>query len=324
MSAEQDLFDKIERYLFNELSEEERRAFEEEIANDPELAEEVAFHRLEHQAMDIMVAAETKKQLEEWSRVEESDNDRPAAKNQWMWLLLLIPVLLGLYFLLRPTNDTDTNETLESTSDIETEAPTPTIDSIKTNILDSDTQTTKPSEENNNTTSPSEERKVSPPQRPDRPVANNNAAPSKFKTLVADLIEGYKPELFASVTARGNSRKDQALANLDSNYESGNYEEVIFALQDTLQENLELQNMLGQSYLRKSPPDFDQAINIFEGIIQSEEDWLIEEMEYFYLLALLGNGQQDTPAFQERLQLILDDANRKDYDLVKALNEQLK
>lgn len=46
-----DNFDRIEQFLFNEFSTEEKRQFEEELKNNPALAEEVALHKLEHKVL---------------------------------------------------------------------------------------------------------------------------------------------------------------------------------------------------------------------------------------------------------------------------------
>lgn len=46
-----DNFDRIEQFLFDELSAEEKHQFEEELKKNPALAEEVALHKLEHKVL---------------------------------------------------------------------------------------------------------------------------------------------------------------------------------------------------------------------------------------------------------------------------------
>ena len=59
-------FDRIEAYLFDRMTAEERTLFEKEVAQSPELADELQQQQLEHQAMELMHQADLRKQFQAW------------------------------------------------------------------------------------------------------------------------------------------------------------------------------------------------------------------------------------------------------------------
>jgi tetratricopeptide (TPR) repeat protein len=61
-------FDRIEEYLFDRMTTEERTLFESEVAQSPQLADELQQQQLEHQAMELMHQADLCKQFQAWDR----------------------------------------------------------------------------------------------------------------------------------------------------------------------------------------------------------------------------------------------------------------
>jgi hypothetical protein len=59
-------FDRIEEYLFDRMTTEERTLFEQEVAQSPQLADELQQQQLEHQAMELMHQADLRKQFKAW------------------------------------------------------------------------------------------------------------------------------------------------------------------------------------------------------------------------------------------------------------------
>lgn len=80
------LYDTIEAYLEGELSTEDRRAFEREIAARPDLRAEVALHRKLHQELGDTGKARLRKQLQHISR--EFPLEGEGGKASWLWPLL--------------------------------------------------------------------------------------------------------------------------------------------------------------------------------------------------------------------------------------------
>lgn len=59
-------FERIEAYLANRLSAEARAAFEQELTDNSELADEVALHRLERRAMQLELHADLRQTMQAW------------------------------------------------------------------------------------------------------------------------------------------------------------------------------------------------------------------------------------------------------------------
>ena len=59
-------FDRIEDYLFGRLTAEDRLIFEQEVAENSQLADELQQQKLEHQAMELMLQADLRKQFQAW------------------------------------------------------------------------------------------------------------------------------------------------------------------------------------------------------------------------------------------------------------------
>lgn len=62
------LFEKIESYLKGELSIEEMTAFENEIKNNPKLAEAVDMHRFEWDVLEILVETDLRDKMMLWDK----------------------------------------------------------------------------------------------------------------------------------------------------------------------------------------------------------------------------------------------------------------
>lgn len=72
MNSQNTNFDRIEAYLFGQMSAEENAAFEREVAGNPELAAELEQQRLEHRAMELMLRDELKANLQSWKAEKEA------------------------------------------------------------------------------------------------------------------------------------------------------------------------------------------------------------------------------------------------------------
>ncbi len=101
MDSKERLFDKIEDYLRGRLSDEEARAFEQQMDADPELAEQVELHRFEEMGMEFLLEEELRKKMQAWK--SEGRQPGPSSKGAFprrgFWLgLLLLAVAAGFFF----------------------------------------------------------------------------------------------------------------------------------------------------------------------------------------------------------------------------------
>jgi hypothetical protein len=69
---QEELFDKIDAYLWDLLSTDTRTEFEQEIVADKALAKEVAIRRMEHQAMQILLKSDLRTKMQAWEVEEET------------------------------------------------------------------------------------------------------------------------------------------------------------------------------------------------------------------------------------------------------------
>lgn len=73
ISAEQ--YDQIEAYLFGQMDDTQRQAFEAELQQNGELAAELALHRLEHHSMQLTLENDFRQQMQGWH--EEIKQEAP-------------------------------------------------------------------------------------------------------------------------------------------------------------------------------------------------------------------------------------------------------
>lgn len=315
--TEEELYDKIERYLFKQLPEKERKEFEEAIANDPSLAEEVEMHRFEHEAMEIIIAQDTKKKLQNWSQpnleASLSENQDPPKDNRnWFLIaaLIVIPLLFLLIFFLQKEDNSSELAPQEPSQKVEEQNqlqnnPPPTIQ-----------------EENK------EEPNISEPTEKKRPAIadtepKETIAPTK--DYIAMASELYAESAYTLRTARSKSGQevDSLIQLVEGAYRDKKFEQVISLLKESDPQNLANQIILGHSYMQLVPPDFVAAEAAFNNIMESNNLALIDNNEYYFLLTLLGQGKQNSSIFNQRVETILSDEDHPAYAQVVQLTASI-
>lgn len=73
MSLHYNNFDKIEAYLFGQMSPADREAFEQELENNEDLAAELALHQLEHRSMELLAQQSLQNNLNSWKEEKEME-----------------------------------------------------------------------------------------------------------------------------------------------------------------------------------------------------------------------------------------------------------
>lgn len=133
-------FDKIEAWLEGRLSAQEARAFEAEVAANPELAEEVEHHRTAQQALDRLAERKMQQNVEAWLNSTDPLPPPPDPFFKW-WMtipLALIAALAGWYFWPAQPNEEPTLPQSTSTQPI---ADQPGSDSLRPPTAGADPQT---------------------------------------------------------------------------------------------------------------------------------------------------------------------------------------
>jgi len=116
----------IEQYYRNELSEEERLAFEQRLAEDAEFREEALLHRRAMEAIRLHGRDLFKKKLQERPLVEQS---RPSFPWRWGLVVCILMVLVGGWWWSRPTTNALDSPTINPSNPLtDSTQTTPEID----------------------------------------------------------------------------------------------------------------------------------------------------------------------------------------------------
>lgn len=76
----EELYDTIENYLQNRLSESEKAAFEQRMSAEPALAAEVEAHRLAREALELSIAEQMRADFKSWANDTGSTASRPKGR----------------------------------------------------------------------------------------------------------------------------------------------------------------------------------------------------------------------------------------------------
>lgn len=163
-------FDKIEAWLDGELPDNEARAFELEVGNDPNLAAEVEQHKLARQAIERLVELDMDDNLARWREnmddlpeppLEDSPNPadnlvKKSSPLRWVFgLALLLIIVAGAFWILWPSGP-ENSKTGKQPQQKESKPPKPDVPVANTPV-------TLPEQEN---PAPITQPKASANQRP--------------------------------------------------------------------------------------------------------------------------------------------------------------
>lgn len=82
-----DIHEKIDAYLRNTLSADERARFEQAMAADEELATEVAIFQLEQEGQELLLERDLREKMQRWKTEASLHKPTPGKRRLW-WLLL--------------------------------------------------------------------------------------------------------------------------------------------------------------------------------------------------------------------------------------------
>ncbi len=279
MQEEDNLLIKIDAYLKGHLSNEETAAFEQDIAADTALAQQVARQRVHLEALDILLEDDLRAKMKNW---ETEIDDKPLSSNKWkngVLLLITFAVLLGLYFLFKPKNDMDLPNNLNKEDSL-------IID--KNNI---DTLQTKP-----NPTIPTQNKS---------PFLNKSVLPSptksdakkpivKAQTLPNDLLETTNEDLalvlidLENNTVRRDTQSNRLMSETYRLLKQKDYSKALNVLKNV--SNTEGVFLRGITYFLNG--QYLKALPIFEDLVKNDGFGRKETAEYYAALCLLANGQK--------------------------------
>lgn len=95
-------FERIEAYEQGQLSAEEQQRFEEELASNEALREELGLYRLSQQAVEEGIGTSLRADMEQWDQEKEEKAPKPIPTRNWRWVgaAAAILLLLSIFWLL--------------------------------------------------------------------------------------------------------------------------------------------------------------------------------------------------------------------------------
>ncbi|MEN0004000.1 MAG: hypothetical protein AAF798_07650 [Bacteroidota bacterium] len=300
-------YDKIEAYLLNELSEHEREAFEMELSTNVELVKEVELHRVEHDAMELLIAEETKQQFKAWldeGQAPATATPTPQKDNsRWLFMgVLLVGLLAIAAYLLFSDKEQAPDNQLEKTS---VEVP------IEVAPIE------RPAMDTKEKAAPSEVEELE--QAPNKkestgPIAKEGQQEDSSRDYLAIVNNVYATPPMQLAMRSGNQ---EVLQQIQDNFDNKQFGVAIQLLKE--QENISLKalEMLGHAHL--SLQEFEEAKAAFQTILDANDPALADEVTAYYLLACVGQGQVEQASFKERVSAVLADEEHPSFELVNKI-----
>lgn len=149
-------------------------------------------------------------------------------------------------------------------------------------------------------------------------AANYTAGQYDNDSLAADF---YDNDLLQRV--RGNNSASLLQEGMDF-YESGNYTEALTYLDGVTDPNLKAEAEYAAAHAHYNLGQYQEAMDNFETVMNSNDPRFTEKAEYYYLLSSLAGNQTNTEKFNNTLDKILNDEAHLHHKDALKLNKKLK
>jgi tetratricopeptide (TPR) repeat protein len=300
-------FDNIEKYLTGQLSAQEAAALEKAAESDAQLAFELQLQRLEHEAMNAMLARDLKRKMEAWWE-EEIPSHSPAGERRislnWRKpaLLALIAAVLGggIWVLMKwyGAPPAAVSPTPVEQPGEEKKAP--------------QTQSSEPVAMPE--TKSSSEPPAPPLHKPTRPPARSELTASAKIAMEQYDGKNFSRNLKSVENAAEKSFLEQAAEALDKNDS-----ELALALlsNEEQRQTASYTYLLGHTYFKEK--DFEKASKAFRSL---ETDFKYQyQAQWYELLSVAAQLPRSMQRYEELMQIITSQTKNH---LFKTKAEQLK
>lgn len=311
----QSLFDKIEAYLDNALSAEEKAEFEKALAEDQALAKELAVFELEREGRELLIEADLRKKLSQWNADENIDPHTAlppvgdsVKKKSPIWRMTLLSGLLALVSLLVwwywPGAVPKEEQNLPAPPSV-----TPRQQDQQPIIL-------QPKEKS--PVAQVEQPQKKTPQQPITPESNSEQL----------LAMTYYERSDSSDVLRGKGSTQTTAPPLQlakDDFRNKDFSGAATILQKILPDDpyyWQAQDLLGHTFFRMER--FAEAAKVFRKITDANNNERGEMARWYLALSLLADGQSDNakallknishdaePALQEQAKALLTELARK-------------
>jgi tetratricopeptide (TPR) repeat protein len=315
-------YEKIELYLKKELTQDEMKAFENDIKNNPKLAEAVELHRLEWDAMEVLIEADLKKKMTEWHTpfevtpsVFSEKNDKndselsvsSTSQNRLNWLLgiaasLTLLTVATVWYFNRPQPQKPEITKIEPTQ--KTDTP-----SVFSPILEE-----KKEEKVVEKTTKKEGEKVGLQKSEDD------------KNYLAYAYEAYEKEgapTYEDMQVRGGNN-ESALDEAGKAYDKKDYKRAIDLLKNTpiADENFSALEILAHAEFQSK--NHKAALPFFQNLLKLSGKKSKEKSEWYLLLCYLSDYKNHEIAFESLSKSILAQKEHGYFEETKKLMSKMK
>jgi tetratricopeptide (TPR) repeat protein len=341
------LFDKIEAFLNNALSPDDKKAFEAEIARDEDLATAVAMHRLEHEGLERILENELRKNMKTWQTftplvgiTAEKPVEKPVQKPRfsWKWAvaavgLLGLGVLIYMYLILPRL-------TMRMPNELPKNAPIQ-YDTNGVRVNPQTIDTTEAPVVNNSTPSRLErDKSVKTPQKPlEQPIIKDNSTqpntnqdvivqnntPSTTETedkYLTDLAEAAYTIPSETLT-RGNNPAD-ALSQASDAFAEKAYQKAIDLTQTiSPSDGLFAQSLVIKAHAYFKLKQYEKAGAVFQELVRIGKPYS-EDAEWYIILCYLTDYTKHKSTIQTRLNKILNDSEHPHFVEAKEIQKKIQ
>jgi tetratricopeptide (TPR) repeat protein len=316
-------YEKIELYLKKELSPDEMKAFENDIKNNPKLAEAVELHRLEWDAMEVLIEADLKKKMTEWhvpfeatpsvffeKKEQKSNlvNTNSTPRNRLNWLMgiaasLTLLTVATVWYFNRPQPQKPEISTIEPTQKIDT----PSVFLPKTNEKTEDKIAVE-----------------KPPKQYNKKVETPNLEDDK--NYLAYAYAAYENEgapTYEDMQVRGGNNEN-ALDEAGKVYDKKDYKRAIDLLKNTpaTDENFSALEILGHAYFQSK--NHKAALPVFQNLLKLSGKKSKEKSEWYLLLCYLSDYKNHNNEYKLLSESILAQKEHAYFEVTKKLMSKMK
>ena len=326
---ENELFDKIELYLKKELNPTEMIAFDEEILNNPDLAETVKMHQFEWDAMEVLIEKDLRAKMSAWNNSlantpSVSDEKttilslKKTAKTVRLYWIAAIAASVTLliaaafWFYQKPQN---------VVPEITQTAPIPKMDTPSVILPQKQEMPAKVVENVN-------KQDKNDVKLPNKSILAPNETAENDASYTAYAEEAYQkndvPSYEDLQSTRGNSAENSVLDEAGKAYDKKDFKTAISLLRNTAvtDENFMALEILAHAEFQAK--NYKSALPVFQNLLKMSGKKSHDKSEWYLLLCYLTDFKNQKTAFKSLSEKILANKNHGFYNPTKALLNAIK
>ncbi len=326
------LYEKIEAYLKGELSAEAAKTFAMEIAANSDLQQQVALHRLEEEAMEVLVEKGIRGKMAIWNS-QKSALDTPFAPmtavrggnfTRYAWAAaasVAIIVAAMIWFIDRRVLPNENEVVKNEQPQNQPVSPVDTTEEILFGSgISSDSTTLETVEKQNKG---KENIPLIPPTSNNIP-SNTNKFDETALTVAQEIYTNSDIPSYEDATASRGTNSTNNLDPAGKAYDSKQYAITIEILKNTpvSDENFAAIEILAHAYFQSK--DYKAAVPAFQNLLKLSGRRSQEKSEWYLLLTYLANGKAYQSQFEALAKKITRNKKHEYTESARSLLKQIE